>query len=55
MQKPQKEKREGSKQNLSIMVKVKILTAASQMLDLLMWKNEVLAMFVTGDRTCCRA
>ncbi len=25
------------------------LTAASQMLDLLMWKNDVLAIFVTGD------
>jgi hypothetical protein len=31
------------------------LSAASQMLERLMWKNEVLAMFVTGLRTCCLA
>ena len=31
------------------------LTAANQIFDLLMWKNEVLAILVTGLLTCCRA
>ena len=31
------------------------VTAANQMFDLLMWKKLVLAMFVTGERTCCLA
>ncbi|TRY79788.1 hypothetical protein TCAL_17050 [Tigriopus californicus] len=32
-----------------------LVTAASQMFDRLIWKNDVRAMFVTGERTCWRA
>ena len=32
-----------------------VYLSAHQMFDLLMWKNEVLAMLVTGERTCWRA
>ena len=32
-----------------------LVTAATQMLERLMWKKLVRAMLVTGERTCCRA
>ena len=32
-----------------------LVTAANHTFERFMWKNDVLAIFVTGDLTCCRA